>query len=244
MAKFAPMGDPHGDPQTSPQHADPRGFRVWFSFKKAPSPCGSPCCGLVCGTPWPVRKVTERSTKINILDRWVGGGGGLPRERVGVKKFAPSLESVFSLGFEGGNLGCPRNFGGMSRTFGGVQKVCAKKVRVHLSFPKSPPFLELRPFHPPRGVLGPFGPRVGNRSWKWVRGAFRFQGPKSLKKSRKRVKKVEKSWNFHFWLFFDSVFHFLDPRARRPLELIFNSVSNFGPEGPKNSSGGMEGSQS
>ena len=35
MAKFAAhMGDPHGDPQTSPQHADPRGFLVWFSLKR------------------------------------------------------------------------------------------------------------------------------------------------------------------------------------------------------------------
>ena len=30
----------------------------------------------------------------------------------------------------------------------------------------------------------------------------------------------------------------MDPGAGRPRELIFNSVSNFGPEGPKNSSGG------
>ena len=28
-----------------------------------------------------------------------------------------------------------RNFVGMSRTRGGVQKVCAKKVRAHFSFP-------------------------------------------------------------------------------------------------------------
>ena len=36
------------------------------------------------------------------------------------------------------NLGCPGNFAGMSRTparAGGVQKVCAKKVRAHFSFP-------------------------------------------------------------------------------------------------------------
>ena len=35
-------------------------------------------------------------------------------------------------------------------------------------------------------------------------------------------------------------FNFLDPGPR---ELIFNSVSNFGPKGPKNSSRGIEGSQ-
>ena len=67
--------------------------------------------------------------------RW---GGGLPREGVVAEKFAPSLESLSSLGFEEFNLGCPGNFAGMSRTPGGVQKsLCRKKVRAHFSFPKS-----------------------------------------------------------------------------------------------------------
>ena len=62
--------------------------------------------------------------------------GGLPREGVGVKKFVPSLESLFSLGFEERNLGCPGNFAGMSRVFcWDVQKVCAKKVHALFSFP-------------------------------------------------------------------------------------------------------------
>ena len=48
----------------------------------------------------------------------------------------PSLESLcFSLGFEGGNLGCPGNLAGMSRTPGAVQKVCAKNICAHFSFP-------------------------------------------------------------------------------------------------------------
>ena len=65
-------------------------------------------------------------------------------------------------------------------------------------------------------------------------------GSKKLKtESKKSRKRVEISI---FRLFFDSVFNFLDPGAGRPRELIFNSVSNFGPEGPKNSSGGIEGS--
>ena len=55
-------------------------------------------------------------------------GWGLPRKGVGVEKFAPSLESLFSLGFEGGSLGYPRNFAGMCRTSGGTQKVCAKNI--------------------------------------------------------------------------------------------------------------------
>ena len=54
---------------------------------------------------------------------------------VGIKKFAPSLENLSSLAFEERNLGCPGNFAGMSRTPGSVPKVCAKKVRVHFSFP-------------------------------------------------------------------------------------------------------------
>ena len=41
--------------------------------------------------------------------------------------FVPSLESLFSLGFEGRESGRPWNFAGMSRTPGGIQKVCAKK---------------------------------------------------------------------------------------------------------------------
>ena len=52
----------------------------------------------------------------------VGWGGGLPRKGVGVEKFVPSPESMFSLGFEGESLGYPRNFAGMSQTPRGVQK--------------------------------------------------------------------------------------------------------------------------
>ena len=66
-----------------------------------------------------------------------GWGGGLPRKGVGVLKFVPSLESLSSLCFEGGKLGCPGNFAGMSRTPGGVQNVCAKNVYAHISFPNS-----------------------------------------------------------------------------------------------------------
>ena len=51
------------------------------------------------------------------------------------EKFVPPFESVSSFGFEERNLGCPGNFAGMSRTPGGVQKVCAKKVHAHFSFP-------------------------------------------------------------------------------------------------------------
>ena len=71
----------------------------------------------------------KKSTKINLLGpgtaRW---GGGLPLKGGGGQKVrAPSLKSLFSLGFEGGNLGCPENFARMSRTPGRVRKVRAKK---------------------------------------------------------------------------------------------------------------------
>ena len=78
----------------------------------------------------------KKEHKINFLGpESDGSGGGLPREGVVVEKFVPSLESLFSLGLEGRKLGCPGNFVGMSRTPRGVQKVCAKKVRAHFSFP-------------------------------------------------------------------------------------------------------------
>ena len=55
------------------------------------------------------------------------------REGVVAEKFAPSLESLSSLDFEEKNLGGPGNFAGMSWTYGGVQKICAKKGCVHVS---------------------------------------------------------------------------------------------------------------
>ena len=80
----------------------------------------------------------KKSTKIKFLGpetaRW---GGGLPREGVGVENFVPALETLSSLGFEERNPGCPGNFAGMSRTPGGAQKLRAKKLRAHFSFPKS-----------------------------------------------------------------------------------------------------------
>ena len=80
----------------------------------------------------------KKNTKINFLGpettRW---GGGLPREGVVAEKFVPSCESLSSLAFEEMNLGYPENFAGMSRTYGVVQKVCAKKVRARFSFPNS-----------------------------------------------------------------------------------------------------------
>ena len=81
-------------------------------------------------------RAREKSTKINFLGAETAWwGGGLPRERVVAEKFVLSLESLSSLGFEERNLGCPGNFAGMSRTPGGVQEVCAKKICAHFLFP-------------------------------------------------------------------------------------------------------------
>ena len=75
------------------------------------------------------------------LSFWVrrppGGVGVFHAKGVVAKNFVPALETLSSLGFEERNPGCPGNFAGMSRTPGGVQKVCAKKLRAHFSFPNS-----------------------------------------------------------------------------------------------------------
>ena len=87
-------------------------------------------------TPPPYFQAGKKSTKIKFLGpetaRW---GGGLPREGVVAENFVPALETSSSLGFEERNPGCPGNFAGMSRIPGGVQKVCAKKLRARFSFP-------------------------------------------------------------------------------------------------------------
>ena len=61
--------------------------------------------------------------RVNFLcPETAGWGGALPLEGVVIEKFLPSLESLLSLGFEGGNLGCPGNFAVPDPW--GVQKVC------------------------------------------------------------------------------------------------------------------------
>ena len=74
---------------------------------------------------------------------------------MGVEKFVPFLESLSSLGLEGRNLGCPRNFAGMSRTPGCVQKLCAKKGRARFSFSEFVRILVLA-LHDPKHQIRPF----------------------------------------------------------------------------------------
>ena len=81
----------------------------------------------------------KKSTKIYFLGseiaRW---GGGLPLAGVVLEEFVPSLESLSSLGFEGGNPRCPGNFAGSSRTpaMGVFKKVWPQRNCVHVLGPK------------------------------------------------------------------------------------------------------------
>ena len=129
-------------------------FRAAISEPKAPS---------FCGISGDLALSTQKSLAIAIVRFWCaklrqdksaqrltfwarrlpGGVGVLPREGVGVEKLVPSLESLFSFGFERGNLGCPGNFAGTSRTPGNVQKLQRKFVH-NVCSPrnKSPTFFE------------------------------------------------------------------------------------------------------
>ena len=73
-------------------------------------------------------------------DFWVrrppGGVGVFHSKGWWPKTSCPPSKVCLPWVFEGRNLGCPGIFVGMSRTLGGVQKVCTKKVRTHFSFPK------------------------------------------------------------------------------------------------------------
>ena len=72
----------------------------------------------------------------------------------------------------------------------------------------------LRAFDPPRGVFGPFGPKVGNGV------ENEFPGPsgpgvqkvKIRRSESKKSQKVEKGLKFYF---FDSDFNFFGPRGRK-----------------------------
>ena len=73
--------------------------------------------------------------------------------------------------------------------------------------------LVLRPFNPPRGVLGPFGSKVGNGV------ENEFPGPRGSKKLKTESKKSQKSQKrveiSTFLTLFRLSFNFLGPRGRR-----------------------------
>ena len=112
---------------------------AWAILSRGAGPKPEPCRhhqGAMREGATLVSQARKKSTKIKFLGpetaRW---GGGLPREGVGVENFVPALETLSSLGFEERNPGCPGTFAGMSRTPGGAQKLRAKKLRAHFSFP-------------------------------------------------------------------------------------------------------------
>ena len=62
--------------------------------------------------------------------RLPGGMGVFHAKGSGSKSSFPHSKVLFSLGFEGGNLGCSRNFARMSRSPGGLKKNLKKAVAV------------------------------------------------------------------------------------------------------------------
>ena len=110
-------------------------FETFSSCEFRASIARTPFCAILLRSPANLAKIwsytyqaRKKSTKINFLGPETARcGGGLPCKGVVAEKFVSSLESLSSLAFEERNLGSPGNFGGMSRTPGGVRKVCAKK---------------------------------------------------------------------------------------------------------------------
>ena len=100
------------------------------------------------------------------------------------------------------------------------------------------------PSIPPELFLGPSGPKL-ETELKMSRRGLPAPGSKKLELKQSRKKSLSGDVNSFstFWTLSRLCFNFLGPGAGSVRELILNSVSNFGPEGPKNSSGEIEGSQ-
>ena len=64
----------------------------------------------------------------------------------------------------------------------------------------------LRPFNPPRGVLEPFGPKVGNGVENEFAGPEGPGAQKVKNRVEKESKKLKKGWNFHFSTLFGRCF--------------------------------------
>ena len=117
-----------------------------------------------------------------------------------------------------------------------------KAVELHTQQDRPESNLHLATLPSPQRSSWALQPKVGNG----VENEFPGPSCPGVRKLKNRVEKESKKWKFQLFSTFLTLFqlrflNFSDPRAGRPRELIFNSVSNFGPEGPKNSSGGMEG---
>ena len=89
-----------------------------------------------CAGKLPSVRQEKRAQRLTFRVRRPPGGVGVFHAKGWwPKSSCPPSKSLSSLGFEERNLGCPGNFAGMSRTPGGVQKVCAKKVCAQFSCP-------------------------------------------------------------------------------------------------------------
>ena len=100
------------------------------------------------------------------------------------------------------------------------------------------------PSIPPEEFLRPPGPKL-ETELKMSSWGLLAPGSQKVKNRVEKSQKVEVLTLFPLFDSFSTLFlTFWGPEAGRPRELIFNSVSNFEPGGPKTSSGGMEGSQS
>ena len=92
-----------------------------------------------------------------------------------------------------------------------------------------------------QGSFGPFGPKVANRVRKWVPGPSRPRGPKSPKRSRKRVKidyfsTILTLFRLRFGLF--------GPWGRKGPGTHFRTLfATFGPKGPNDPCSGQKFSQ-
>ena len=100
----------------------------------------------------------------------------------------------------------------------------------------------MRPFHPPRGVLGPFRPKVGNG----VENEFPGPSGPGAQKVKNRVEEESKKWKVQlFFNFFDSFstlfLTFWAPGPEGPGNSFSTPFPTLGPKGPRTPLGGWKG---
>ena len=95
----------------------------------------------------------------------------------------------------------------------------------------------MRPFNPPRGVLGPFGPKVG----KGVENEFPGSSGPGAQKVKNGVEKESKNGNFNYFSTFSTLFR-LRFNFLGPGNSFSTPFPTLGPKGPRTPLG-IEGSQ-
>ena len=121
----------------------PSGKGLRETWKKCHGPflLGSsvlPCCAAFHSARISKPRARKRAQRLTFWARRLPGrvgGSSTRRGRGAVRKVRSLPQKSVLLGFR--NLGCSMNFAGMSRTRGVVHKVCARKVRAHVSAPKT-----------------------------------------------------------------------------------------------------------